>query len=109
MLSNILAIVEFGAQKQRIHFDIHNSYANVCNQIYSLFQLDRTKSIYRLEQQDLHRSNVFIPIDEQLFARDIQQRITNHKGNSIVRFRLVSVNEHDTVNTRILLTRFLHQ
>ena len=92
MSSDILAIVEFGAQKQRIPLNIQSSYEQICQQIYALFQLDPTKSKYLLQQQDLVTPGAFTTVDKQKFLGNLLQYAANRKNNIPIRLRLMPLN-----------------
>ena len=89
MALNILVIVEFGAQKQRISLNANSSYKDICNQIYSLFKLDTSKLKYILQRQDSFKPGLFINIDERLFINDLKHYATNNNKSSVIRLRLV--------------------
>ena len=89
MGSNILVIVEFGAQKQRISLNPTHSYKDICNQIYSLFKLDINKSKYMLQRQDPFKPDLFTDIDEHSLMNDLQHYGTNNIPSSMIRLRLM--------------------
>ncbi|CAF0984259.1 unnamed protein product [Rotaria sordida] len=88
MALNILVIVEYGAQKQRISLDTNSSYKDICDQIYSLFKLDPSKSKYVLQQQDFFKPGSFINIDERSFINDLKQYAAKNIKNPVMRLRL---------------------
>jgi hypothetical protein len=98
MALNIVVIVEFGAQKQRISLNANNSYKDLCNQIYSLFKLDSNKSKYILQRQDPFKPELFTNIDEHLFINDLKHHATNNIKNPVIRFRLVPASTKNSVN-----------
>ncbi|UJR28510.1 hypothetical protein I4U23_009748 [Adineta vaga] len=91
MALNLLVIVEFGAQKQRISLNPNNSYKDICDQIYSLFKVKSSQSKYILQRQDSLRSGLFVNIDEQAFLNDLKYEAMNNNTNSVMRLRLVPV------------------
>ncbi|CAF2649481.1 unnamed protein product [Rotaria sp. Silwood2] len=88
MALNILVIVEYGAQKQRISLNSNSSYKDICDQIYSLFKLDPSKSKYILQQQDSFKPGLFINVDERSFTNDLKQYATKNIKNPLIRLRL---------------------
>ncbi|CAF3111343.1 unnamed protein product [Rotaria socialis] len=101
MASTILAIVEYGAQKQRMSLDPHSSYQDICNQIYSLFKLDPINSKYSLQRQDSLKFGSFINIDERTFQNELKQYAIKNKQNPVLRLRLtpaISKNTSKPVN-----------
>ena len=89
MAFNVLVIVEYGAQKQRISLDTNHSYKDICAQIYRLFKLDFNKSKYILQRQDSIRPELFFNIDEQSFINDLKRYATNNIKNPAIRLRLI--------------------
>jgi hypothetical protein len=98
MALDILVIVEFGAQKQRISLNTNSSYKDICDQIYSLFKLDSTKSKYILQRQGSFKPDFFINIDEHSFMNDLKQHATNNIRNPVIRLRLVPATSKNSVN-----------
>ncbi|CAF1502162.1 unnamed protein product, partial [Adineta steineri] len=96
MALNTVVIVEFGAQKQRVSLDINSSYKDICEQIYSLFKLDFTKSKYILQRQDPFKSGLFVNIDERTFINDLKYNPANNNKNSVTRLRLVPTNSQNS-------------
>ncbi|CAF1252283.1 unnamed protein product [Adineta steineri] len=96
MALNTVVIVEFGAQKQRVSLDINSSYKDICEQIYSLFKLDFTKSKYILQRQDPFKSGLFVNIDERTFINDLKYNPANNNKNSVTRLRLVPINSQNS-------------
>lgn len=91
MTFNLLVIVEFGAQKQRISLNPQHSYRDICNQIYSLFKLDVNKSKYILQRQDSVKPDSFSNIDERSFMDDLKHRAMHNLQNPMIRLRLIPV------------------
>ncbi|CAF3479713.1 unnamed protein product [Rotaria sp. Silwood1] len=89
MALNILVIVEYGAQKQRISLDANSSYKDICDQIYALFKLDSNKSKYILQQQDSFKPGLFINVDERSFTNELKQYAAKNIKNPVIRLRLV--------------------
>lgn len=108
MSTEILAIVEFGAQKQRIPLNSQSSYHEICQQIYALFQLDPTKSKYLLQQQDLYKPGSFVSVNEQEFLKNLKQYAANRKGNTPIRLRLMPLNMKIQVNLDPWFVLFPH-
>ena len=98
MALNILVIVEFGAQKQRISLNANSSYKEICDQIYSLFKLDANKSKYMLQRQDLLKPGLFINVNEYSLMNDLKSSAINNNKNSPIRLRLIPINSKDSVN-----------
>jgi hypothetical protein len=102
MALNILVIVEFGAQKQRISLNANSSYKDICEQIYSLFKLDFSKSKYILQRQDSFKPGVFINVNERSFINDLKCNTTN----SVMRLRLAPASSKNSVNTKQFVSFF---
>ena len=102
MSADILAIIEFGAQKQRISLNTNDTYNDLCDQIYSIFRLDQTKSNYRLQRQDPSKPGSFLTVDERSFLHDLTQHASNRHGNSAIRLRLVPMISKKLVNRDVL-------
>ncbi len=100
MALNILVIVEFGAQKQRISLNANSSYKDICNQIYSLFKLDSSKSKYILQRQDSSNLDSFTNIDEHLFINDLKHYAINNIRSPVIRLRLVPMGTKKSVNKK---------
>jgi len=110
MALNLLVIVEFGAQKQRISLNANSCYQDICNQIYSLFKLDFNKSKYILQRQDSFKPELFHNIDDRLFMNDLKYYATNNIKNPVIRLRLVPPGFKNSVNkkkTLIFLYEFI--
>ncbi len=99
MTLNILVIVEFGAQKQRISLNANSSYQDICNQIYSLFKLDVNKSKYMLQRQDSLKPESFTNIDERVFINDLKHYATNNIKNPVIRLRLMPTSSKNSKAT----------
>lgn len=89
MSSNVLIIVEFGAQKQRVSLNVNHSYQTICNQIYSLFKLDSTKSKYILQRQDSIKTDRFTNLDEQTFLNELKHYAIDNIKHPVIRLRLM--------------------
>jgi len=89
MSSNVLIIVEFGAQKQRVSLNVNHSYQTICNQIYSLFKLDSTKSKYILQRQDSIKTDRFTNLDEQTFVNELKHYALDNIKHPVIRLRLM--------------------
>ena len=89
MSSNVLIIVEFGAQKQRVSLNGNHSYQTICNQIYSLFKLDSTKSKYILQRQDSIKTDRFTNLDEQTFVNELKHYALDNIKHPVIRLRLM--------------------
>jgi hypothetical protein len=99
MTLNILVIVEFGAQKQRISLNANQSYQDICNQIYSLFKIDSNKSKYILQRQDSIKPESFINIDERIFINDLKRYATNSIKSPVIRLRLMPISSKNSKAT----------
>ena len=90
MAFTVLAIVEYGAQKQRISLDTNSAYQDLCAQIYSLFKLDSQKSKHSLQRQDPIKPGSFVNVDEYAFMNELKRYTTgNSVAHSVMRLRLV--------------------
>lgn len=78
MTYQVLVIVEYVTQKQLIFIDNDNSYKDICDQIYFLFNLDSSKSRFVIQRQDFIKSGLFINIDERSFINDLKQHATKN-------------------------------
>lgn len=89
MAINVLVIVEFGAQKQRISINSNSSYNDICHQIYSLFNLDYSKSKYILQRQNSTKPESFTNMDDRIFMNDLRYYSANNIKSPVIRLRLV--------------------
>lgn len=103
MSADILVIIEFGAQKQRISLNTNDTYNDICDQIYSVFRLDQTKSNYRLQRQDPSKPGSFINIEERSFLHDLKRHAFNRDGNSALRFRIHPLISKKMVNKILMI------
>ena len=96
MTLNILVIVEFGAQKQRISLNANHSYQDICNQIYSLFKIHNNKSKYILQRQDSLKAESFTNIDERTFMNDLKHYATNSIKSPVIRLRVMPISSKNS-------------
>ncbi|CAF0995587.1 unnamed protein product [Adineta ricciae] len=83
MALNLLTIVEFGAQKQRLSLNPNSTYQEICDQIYSLFKVNSNRSKYILQRQDPHRPELYVNTDENTFLSDMKYQAMNNNKNSV--------------------------
>lgn len=99
MALNILAIVEYGVQKQRLSLDVNSSYRDICDQIYLLFNLDSTKSKYILQRQDSLKPGSYKNVEERSFLNDLKTYATKNIKSPVIRLRLVPATSKNKVNS----------